>query len=38
MLYLATKHVFREVTPDTFANNAISSLLDSGKLFSENLK
>jgi hypothetical protein len=28
---LATHHVFREVSPDTFANNAISSALDTGK-------
>lgn len=29
--YLATKLVFREVRPDTFANNRISSVFDTGK-------
>ena len=38
MMYLATKHVFREISPDVFANNAISSLLDSGKPVSANLE
>lgn len=38
MMYLVTKHVFREVSPDVFANNAISSLLDSGKPVSAHLK
>lgn len=28
---LATLHIFREVSPDVFANNRISSLLDTGK-------
>ncbi|KAI0346013.1 S-adenosyl-L-methionine-dependent methyltransferase [Trametopsis cervina] len=28
---LATKHIFREVSPDTFAHNRISSMLDTGK-------
>ncbi|KAI0695021.1 O-methyltransferase [Cytidiella melzeri] len=28
---LATQHIFREVSPDTFVNNAISSTLDTGK-------
>ena len=27
---LATEHIFKEVTPDVFANNRISSLLDTG--------
>ncbi|KAG6910307.1 hypothetical protein DXG01_011704 [Tephrocybe rancida] len=29
--FLATRHVFREVTPDVFANNRISSLLSKNK-------
>ena len=29
--FMATYHVFREVTPDVFANNRVSSLLDTGK-------
>ena len=29
--FLATNHIFREVSPDVFANNKISSLLDTGK-------
>ncbi|SJL09409.1 uncharacterized protein ARMOST_12787 [Armillaria ostoyae] len=29
---LATEHIFKEVTPDVFAHNRISSLLDTGKL------
>jgi hypothetical protein len=29
--YLATNHIFREVSPDVFANNRISSALDTGK-------
>jgi len=30
--YLATNHIFREVSPDVFAtNNRISSVLDTGK-------
>ena len=28
---LATKHIFREVAPDVFANNRLSSVLDTGK-------
>ncbi|KIK65190.1 hypothetical protein GYMLUDRAFT_220458 [Collybiopsis luxurians FD-317 M1] len=28
---LSTHHIFREITPDVFTNNAISCLLDSGK-------
>ncbi|KAJ3559927.1 hypothetical protein NM688_g39 [Phlebia brevispora] len=28
---LATSHIFREVTPDTFANNRVSSLIDTYK-------
>lgn len=28
---LATSHIFREVAPDTFAHNYISSVLDTGK-------
>ncbi|KAF8992825.1 hypothetical protein BDQ17DRAFT_1432113 [Cyathus striatus] len=33
--YLATRHVFKEVTPDVFANNAISSLLMKDKTLEE---
>ncbi|OCB85132.1 S-adenosyl-L-methionine-dependent methyltransferase [Sanghuangporus baumii] len=33
--YLATEHWFREVSPDIFANNLLSSLLDSGKEINE---
>jgi hypothetical protein len=29
--YLATNHIFREITPDVFANNRLSSVLDTGK-------
>ncbi|KAJ7734761.1 S-adenosyl-L-methionine-dependent methyltransferase [Mycena maculata] len=29
--YLATHHIFREVSPEVFANNRVSSILDSGK-------
>ncbi|THG98942.1 hypothetical protein EW026_g3332 [Hermanssonia centrifuga] len=32
--YLATNHIFSEVEPDVFANNMISSLLDTGKVIS----
>lgn len=32
---LATLHIFREVSLDTFANNRVSSLLDSGKTVQE---
>ncbi|TDL27010.1 S-adenosyl-L-methionine-dependent methyltransferase [Rickenella mellea] len=32
---LATEHIFREVTPDVFANNRISSLADTGKSSTE---
>ena len=28
---LATNHIFTEVTPDVFANNRLSSVLDTGK-------
>lgn len=28
---LATKHIFKEVAPDTFTNNRLSSLMDTGK-------
>ncbi|KAL5536477.1 hypothetical protein ACEPAF_299 [Sanghuangporus sanghuang] len=33
--YLATEHWFREVSPDIFANNLLSSVLDSGKEINE---
>jgi hypothetical protein len=29
--FLATLHIFREVSPDVFANNRISSVMDTGK-------
>jgi hypothetical protein len=29
--YLATNHIFRELSPDIFANNRASSVLDTGK-------
>ena len=29
--YLATHHVYKEISPDIFVNNRISSLLDTGK-------
>ena len=32
---LATHHILREVSPDVFALNRISSLVDSGKMFSQ---
>ena len=32
---LATNHIFIEVSPDVFANNRLSSVLDSGKLVEE---
>jgi hypothetical protein len=32
---LATNHVFVEVTPDVFATNRLSSVLDSGKSVEE---
>jgi hypothetical protein len=35
--FLATHHIFREVSPDVFANNRISSILDTGKTI-ENIK
>ncbi|ETW80891.1 hypothetical protein HETIRDRAFT_154964 [Heterobasidion irregulare TC 32-1] len=35
---LATHHIFREVTPDVFTNNRVSSLLDTGKPVEELLK
>ena len=31
--YLATNHFFKEVSPDVFANNRVSSVLDTGKSF-----
>ena len=33
--YLATNHIFREVAPNVFAHNMVSSLLDTGKSVSE---
>ncbi|ETW84678.1 hypothetical protein HETIRDRAFT_124158 [Heterobasidion irregulare TC 32-1] len=35
---LATHHIFREVSPDVFTNNRVSSLLDTGKPAEEILK
>lgn len=35
---LATSHIFREVSPDVFAHNRISSLLDTGKSLEEILQ
>ncbi|EIM80621.1 S-adenosyl-L-methionine-dependent methyltransferase [Stereum hirsutum FP-91666 SS1] len=32
---LATEHIFKEVSPDVFANNRISSVLDTGKAVDE---
>lgn len=32
---LASRHIFREVSPDVFANNRLSSLLDTGKSVAE---
>jgi hypothetical protein len=32
---LATNHIFIEVTPDVFANNRLSSVLDTGKSVEE---
>ena len=29
--FLTSLHIFKEVTPDRFVNNRVSSLLDSGK-------
>jgi len=29
--YLATNHIFKEVSPDVFANNRVSSVMDTGK-------
>lgn len=29
--YLASSHIFEELSPDVFANNLLSSLLDTGK-------
>ncbi|KAI5117485.1 hypothetical protein M0805_009548 [Coniferiporia weirii] len=34
--FLATNHWFREVAPDVFAHNLLSSLLDTGKEITEN--
>lgn len=31
MRLLASQHVFKEVAPDVFANNRLSSVLDTGK-------
>ena len=33
--YLATNHIFRETAPNVFANNMVSSLLDTGKDYQE---
>jgi hypothetical protein len=33
--YLAVHHIFREVSPDVFANNRLSSVLDTGKSVEE---
>lgn len=35
MRYLATNHIFREVKPDVYANNRISSVCDTGKPVTE---
>ena len=35
--FLATNHWFTEVAPDVFANNLLSSLLDTGKEITSNL-
>ncbi|KAF7792890.1 hypothetical protein EIP86_003991 [Pleurotus ostreatoroseus] len=35
---LATNHIFREVSPDVFTNNRLSSLIDTGKVVNEILK
>ncbi|KAJ7501102.1 S-adenosyl-L-methionine-dependent methyltransferase [Mycena galericulata] len=35
MRHLATHHIYREVAPDTFANNRLSAVLDSGKPVTE---
>ena len=32
---LSTHHILRELTPDVFANNRISALMDSGKKVEE---
>jgi hypothetical protein len=32
---LASRHIFREVAPDVFANNRLSSILDTGKSVAE---
>ena len=32
---LATNHIFKEVSPDVFANNRLSSVLDAGKVVEE---
>ena len=32
---LATNHIFKEVSPDVFANNRLSSVLDTGKVVEE---
>ena len=33
--YLSTNYVFKEVSPDVFAHNLVSSCLDTGKSFEE---
>lgn len=33
--YLCSNHVYKEVSPDVFANNRISSLIDTGKSIEE---
>jgi hypothetical protein len=35
---LATNHIFTEVSPDVFANNRLSSALDTGKSVEELLE
>lgn len=35
MRLLATVHIFQEVAPNVFANNRISSVMDSGKTLEE---
>ena len=35
MRYLATHHVYKELQPDVFTNNRISSMLDTGKSVEE---
>jgi hypothetical protein len=33
--FLATRHIFKEISPDVFANNRLSSLLVKAKSFEE---